>query len=65
MLRKNSFYALKSSSFFQKLFFDSLQSKKSIFLNKIRKNFMCILLIHVKLQLQQIKTVEMRAKSVR
>ena len=32
--------------------------------NKIRKNSMCIVLIHVKLQPQRIKSMEMRAKSL-
>ena len=30
--------------------------------NKIRRNLICIVLLHMKLQLRRIKTVEMRAK---
>ena len=58
-------------SFFRELFFDSLRHVKSIFsdhfwrlVNKIQKNVMYILVPHVKLQPQQIKTLEMRVKSV-
>ena len=50
---------------------DLLWSKKYIFpkhfrrlVNKIRKNFMCIVVLYVKLQPQQTNSVEMRANSV-
>ena len=50
---------------------DLLRSKKWIFLkhfqrlvHKIQKSFMCIVVLHVKLQTQWTKSVEMRAKSV-
>ena len=50
--------------------FINFEAKEDIFpkhfwrlVNKIRKFVICIQLIHVKLQLQRIKTLEMRAKT--
>ena len=58
-------------SFSQDFFLDLLRSKKYIFskhfrrlVNKIRKNVMCIVVLHVKLKPQGTKTLKMKAKSV-
>ena len=59
------------SYFLSEFFPDSLRRVKSIFprhfwvlVNKIRKFFVCIVVLRVKLHSQWIKIVEMRAKSV-
>jgi hypothetical protein len=73
MLRKNTFFCFKVNPDKnpRKKETVSLEGAKSIFLkhfwrliHEIRKNFMCTVVLHVKLQRQQTKSVEMRAKSV-
>jgi hypothetical protein len=70
MLRKNAFYA-SNWIFFLSDFFYSLRREKGIFskhlwmlVNKIWKNVVYIVVLHVKLEPRRIQIVEMRAKFV-
>ena len=61
MLRKNTLQHQSEALFFRKLCFFNYFWRM---VNIIQKKCMCIVLLHVKLQLQRIKTVKMREKSI-